>query len=438
MMVTLTPQMIGFLSIAGLLILIVFRAPIAIAMVVSGLAGISAILGFSTALSLLESVPMDVGRRYSFTIIPLFLLMGNLAVQSGLSGDLFMASKRLLARWKTGLPLASLTACGAFSAVSGSSLATAATMGRVAIPELTRNGYSPKIAAGTLAAGGTLGIMIPPSIGLLLYALITEQSVSTMFMAGIVPGILAFALYCVTVIIWQHFYPIQSPSSAPVKLSKRHAALKALPALVLFVAVMGGLYTGLFTPTEAAGSGAFLALIFALARGMRWAGFLLAVEQTVQASAMIFLIIIGAEVFGYLLSLSQITFDLIDLIRSWQLQPWQVLLIILGFFIVFGLFMDSLAIILLTVPIFFPLVVEFGIHPIWFGILAVVAIEIGLITPPVGLNLFVIRTIAPNISMRDVMVGALPFVGTDLIRLLILLAWPWLSLGLPDALGLLP
>ena len=436
-MTELTPQAIGFISIVALLMMIILRAPIAIAMVISGLAGVSAMLGFSTALSLLESIPMDVGRRYSFTIIPLFLFMGNLAVQSGLSSDLFVASQRFLSRWRTGLPLASLTACGAFSAVSGSSLATAATMGRVAIPELLRHGYSQRLAAGTLAAGGTLGIMIPPSIGLLLYALITEQSVSTMFMAGIIPGLLAFTLYCVTVILWQWFRPVSRPAQRQHLLSKRQASLKALPVVILFLAVMGGLYAGLFTPTEAAGAGAFLALIFALAKGMRWSGLMQAIEETILASAMIFLIIIGAEVFGYLLSLSQITFDLVDMIRAWQLQPWQVLLIILAFFIVFGLFMDSLAIILLTVPIFFPLVIELGIHPIWFGILAVVAIEIGLITPPVGLNLFVIRSIAPSIPLRDVMLGALPFVGTDFIRLIILLLLPGLSLWLPTVLGLL-
>jgi tripartite ATP-independent transporter DctM subunit len=310
-------------------------------------------------------------------------------------------------------------------------------MGRVAIPELLRHGYSQRLAAGTLAAGGTLGIMIPPSIGLLLYALITEQSVSTMFMAGIIPGLLAFTLYCVTVILWQWFRPVSRPAQRQHLLSKRQASLKALPVVILFLAVMGGLYAGLFTPTEAAGAGAFLALIFALAKGMRWSGLMQAIEETILASAMIFLIIIGAEVFGYLLSLSQITFDLVDMIRAWQLQPWQVLLIILAFFIVFGLFMDSLAIILLTVPIFFPLVIELGIHPIWFGILAVVAIEIGLITPPVGLNLFVIRSIAPSIPLRDVMLGALPFVGTDLIRLIILLLLPGLSLWLPTVLGLL-
>lgn len=436
-MLDMSAQTIGFVSIFGLLVMIALRAPIAVAMMISGIVGVAAIIGWVPALSILESAPIDVARRYSFTMIPLFLLMGNLAVQSGLSADLFVASRRLLRRWRSGVPLASVSACGAFSAVSGSSLATAATMARVAVPEMLRNGYSKPLAAGTLAAGGTLGIMIPPSIALLLYALITEQSVGAMFMAGIVPGIVAFLLYCVTVVILVARNPGQRDSQAPDTLSVLQAMSKGIPVMVLFLAVMGGLYGGLFTPTEAAGAGAFLALLFALVRGMRWAGFMEAVTQTIRSSATIFLIIMGAEVFGYLLSISQITFELVDLIRSWELQSWQVLLIILGFFIIFGLFMDSLAIILLTVPIFFPLVLEMGIHPIWFGILAVVAIEIGLITPPVGMNLFIIRSVAPEVSLRDVMVGVVPFVVADFVRLGILIAIPTLSLGVPKLLGLL-
>lgn len=436
-MFDLSAQSIGFIAIFGLLLMIALRAPIAIAMMLAGLLGVAAIIGWLPAMSILESAPIDVARRYSFTMIPLFLLMGNLAVQSGLAADLFVASRRLLRRWRSGIPLASLSACGAFSAVSGSSLATAATMARVAIPEMLRNGFSKPLAAGTLAAGGTLGIMIPPSIALLLYALITEQSVGAMFMAGLAPGLLALLLYSATVVILVSRNPAQRITNTAENLSISQAISKAIPVLILFLAVMGGLYAGLFTPTEAAGAGAFLALLFALVRGMRWAGFMAAITQTIRASATIFLIIIGAEVFGYLLSISQITFELVDLIRSWELQSWQVLLIILGFFIVFGLFMDSLAIMLLTVPIFFPLVLEMGINPIWFGILAVVAIEIGLITPPVGMNLFVIRSVAPDVSTRDVMIGVIPFVLADFIRLGILLAVPAISLGMPALMGLI-
>jgi tripartite ATP-independent transporter DctM subunit len=309
-------------------------------------------------------------------------------------------------------------------------------MARVAIPEMLTSGYSPRLAAGTLAAGGTLGIMIPPSIALLLYALITEQSVGAMFMAGLIPGVLAFLLYCVTVVILVRRNPGQAETTAADHLSIAQAIAKGVPVLVLFLTVMGGLYGGLFTPTEAAGAGAFLAFVFAVYRGMRFSGFISAVTATIRTSATIFLIIIGAELFGYLLSVSQITFELVNFIRDLNLQPWQVLVIILGFFIVFGLFMDSLAIILLTVPIFYPLIVEMGIDPIWFGILAVVAVEIGLITPPVGMNLFIIRSVAPGISLRDVMYGTVPFVLADIVRLIILLLFPALILILPQWMGL--
>lgn len=435
-MLGISPQLIGFGAIGLLLLMIGLRAPVAIAMIVSGLLGVAGIIGVEAAFTILESAPIDVGRNYSFTMIPLFLLMGNLVAQSGLSSDLFQSANRLFWRWRAGLPLASVSACGAFSAVSGSSLATAATMGRVAIPEMLKHGYSNRLAAGTLAAGGTLGIMVPPSIALLLYALITEQSVAAMFMAGILPGLVAYLLYCVTVVILVSRTGGDTKPRNTSELTLVQAYLKAVPVLVLFTAVMGGMYGGFFTPTEAAGAGAFLALLFALYRGMRFPGFVIAVTDTIRASATIFLIILGAEVFGYLLSLSQITFELVAYMESLNLSANQVLLIILVFFIIFGLFMDSLAIILLTVPVFFPLVDAMGIDPIWFGILAVVAIEIGLITPPVGMNLFIIRSVVEKLALKDVMIGVVPFVGADFVRIAILFLFPWISLALPGALGL--
>lgn len=429
-------MLIGVLCCMGLIGLLAIRVPIAIAMMVSGLAGLWALIGWETALSLLEAAPFDVARRYSFTMIPLFLLMGQLAAQAGLAADLFAASRRLLRRSPAGIPLSALSACGAFSAVSGSSLATAATMGRVAIPDMMRFGVSAPLAAGTIAAGGTLGIMVPPSIALLLYALITEQSVGALFMAGIVPGVIAFLLYALTISLWIGRRPPVTPENQEEELTRQQAMLRLLPALVMFITVMGGLYGGWFTPTEAAGAGAFLALLLALYRGVRWQGIRSAIVSTLRASGMIFLIIIGAEIFGYVLSVSQIAFGLVDGLRSLDLAPWAVLLMILGFFLICGLFMDSLAIILITVPIVFPLVQELGIDPIWFGILAVVAIEIGLVTPPVGMNLFVIRSVAPGVALQDVVQGILPFVGADLIRLALLLMFPVLSLWLPGLAGL--
>ncbi|HSF94682.1 MAG TPA: TRAP transporter large permease, partial [Thermohalobaculum sp.] len=309
------------------------------------------------------------------------------------------------------------------------------TMTRVAYPEMRAQGYDPRLAAGSLAAGGTRGIMIPPSIALLLYALITENSVGTMFLAGFLPGLLAFVLYvaCVTVMaqFWRPSAAHAAADLGPLGLALRRFA----PVAVLFGLVMGGLYGGFFTPTEAGGAGAALALVFALARGLRWPGFIDALRETVQLSATIFVILIGAEVFGYLLSVSQISFAMADMIREAGWAPWQLMLAIMVFYLVLGCFMESLAMILLTVPIFYPLVIDAGFDPVWFGVIAVVTVETGLISPPVGMNLFVVRAAARGLELRDVMVGVLPFVFTDIIRLAILIAFPSIALALPRLLG---
>jgi tripartite ATP-independent transporter DctM subunit len=308
-------------------------------------------------------------------------------------------------------------------------------MTRVAYPEMRAQGYDARLAAGSLAAGGTLGIMIPPSIALLLYALITEQSVGAMFLAGFLPGLLAFALYvvCVTVMarIWRPSKAHADADPGSLGLALR----RFLPVAVLFGMVMGGLYGGVFTPTEAGGAGAALALVFALMRGLRWPELLAALRETVQVSATIFIILIGAEVFGFLLSVSQISFAMADMIRDAGWAPWQLMLAILVFYLVLGCFMESLAMILLTVPIFYPLVIDAGFDPIWFGVITVVIVETGLISPPVGMNLFVVRGAVDDLELKDVMVGVLPFVLTDIIRLAILIAFPVITLALPRLLG---
>jgi len=296
-------------------------------------------------------------------------------------------------------------------------------------------GYDPRLAAGSLAAGGTLGIMIPPSIALLLYALITEQSVGDMFLAGFLPGLLAFTLYavCVAVMarVWRPLGAQADADPGPLGLAIR----RFIPVAVLFGLVMGGLYGGFFTPTEAGGAGAAMALLFALWRGLRWPDFRDALAETVRISAMIFVILIGAEVFGFLLSVSQISFAMADWIREAGWSPMQLLLAIVLFYVVLGCFMESLAMILLTVPIFYPLVIDAGFDPIWFGVIAVVTVETGLITPPVGMNLFVVRAAAGELELRDVMKGVLPFVVTDIVRLAILIGFPAISLTLPRLLG---
>lgn len=431
----MSPQETGFLAIAALLVLLALGCPVGIAMIGVGFAGFAAIVGWGPALSVLETGAFETASNYSFTLVPLFLLMGSLVSRAGLSRDLFLAARRFTHGWQGGLALAGVTASAAFSAVCGSSLATASTMTRVAYPEMRAQGYDPRLAAGSLAAGGTLGIMIPPSIALLLYALITEQSVGTMFLAGFLPGLLAYVLYagCVAVMarVWRPLGAQTDADPGPLGLALR----RFLPVAVLFGLVMGGLYGGFFTPAEAGGAGAALALGFALWRGLRWAELREALAETVRITAMIFVILIGAEVFGFLLSVSQISFAMAGMIREAGWSPMQLLLAIVVFYLVLGCLMESLAMILLTVPIFYPLVIDAGFDPVWFGVIAVVTVETGLISPPVGMNLFVVRATAGELALRDVITGVLPFVLTDLIRLAILIAFPAIALTLPRLLG---
>lgn len=447
----MSAEAVGTLCIAALVGLLLAGCPVALAMMLVGTAGFAAIVGPGPALSILEKSAFDVASNHALTLVPLFLLMGAIAARAGLSRDLFAAARRLSGGRPGGLAVAGIAASGAFSAVSGSSLATASAMTRVAWPEMRRHGTDSRLASGALAAGGTLGIMIPPSIALLLYALITEQSVGAMFAAGLVPGLVAFSLYALTAALVARVWTdrgADSPTGAGDTGRTADAScptasprdgegtlLGAAPVLGLFTLVMGGLYGGVFTPTEAGGAGAGLALVIAVARGTGWRALTAALVETVAVSAGVFLILIGAEVFGYLLSVSRIAPALAAAVEAAGWGPLALLAAILAFYLVLGCVMESLAMILLTVPIFFPLVEAAGIDPIWFGVLCVVAVETGLITPPMGLNLFVVRAAAPGLELRTVMVGALPFVAADVVRLTLLVALPGLSLWLPRALG---
>ena len=431
----MTPLEIGYISIAILFVIIILGCPIGLGMIIVGFGGFAAIVGVDPALTILKNGAYETASNYSFTLIPLFLLMGNLVSQSGMARNLFLGAEGLTRGWPGGLAAAGVTASAVFSTVSGSSLATASTMTRVAYPEMAARGYDNRLAAGSLAAGGTLGIMIPPSIALLLYALITEQTVTDMFLAGFLPGVLAYVLYMVTIVIMARYWRGEAGSAD----RGRHVAVADLvgyfaPAVVLFGLVMGGLYGGFFTPTEAGGAGAALALIYAIARGMRFPQFVEALRETVRTTATIFIILIGANIFGYVLSTSQISNEIVSFMQDNAFEPWQVLGLILIFYIILGCFMESLAMILLTVPIFFPIVVASGFDPVWFGVIAVVTVELGLITPPIGMNLFMVKIVANRLAMRTIMVGVLPFVLTDIVRLLILIAFPAITLFLPGRL----
>lgn len=426
----MTSSMIGLICIIGMLIMIGLRAPIALAMAATGLLGFAWIIAFEPALALLDSSPYETLSTYSFSPIPMFILMGVFASKARMSTELFSGAKTLFGSWRGGMALASVTSCGIFSAISGSSLATAASMSRVALPEMEKNGYAHSLATGTLAAGGTLGIMIPPSIALLLYALITEQSVGDMFIAGIIPGLLGLVLYCVAIAITVKLRPELAQRGEKTSFLEKAAGLKGLlPFTGIFAVIIGGIYAGLFTPTEAAAVGAFSTLILAIFRGMTFKQFLGSIEESLLMSAMIFFMIIGADIFGYFLSVSRISFSLVEIVDALQLTPFTILICVLILFVLLGCVMDSMAMLLLTVPVVFPLIQAAGIDPIWFGIVAVITVEVGLITPPIGMNVFVIKAVAPHVSIKDIFKGVLPFVLSDVVRLALLIAFPSIALG---------
>ena len=427
----MTAPLIGLACIGGMLLLIALRCPIALAMAITGFVGFGLIVTFDASFTILNTGPFETLSNYSFSPIPLFIFMGVLASKARMSAELFAAARSLFGGWRGGMALSAVTACGFFSAISGSSLATAASMSRVALPEMRQHGYAPSLAAGSLAAGGTLGIMIPPSIALLLYALITEQSVGDMFIAGILPGILGLGLYCAAIAVMVALRPDSAQPGTATTLRQKLVGLKGMgPFAGIFFVIMGGIYSGLFTPTEAAAVGAAGALAIAVWRGLRWAGLWDAVEEALLMSAMIFFMIIGAEIFGYFLSVSRISFALVDYVDALGLSPLGVLMAILVLYILLGCVMDSLAMLLLTVPVVFPLAIGAGFDPIWFGVISVIAVELGLITPPVGMNVFVLKAVAPDISLRDMYRGVFPFVLSDVLRLALLIAFPWLALGL--------
>ncbi|MBN2905249.1 MAG: TRAP transporter large permease [Rhodobacteraceae bacterium] len=442
------------LGVFGLMLGAIFlRMPVAVAMGLAGFGGSWAILGSPNAtLSQLKTLSYDTFSSYSLSVVPLFLLMGQFATRSGMSAALFGAAADWLGHRRGGLAMAAVGACAGFGAISGSSLATASTMGQVALPEMRRRGYSDALASGALAAGGTLGILIPPSVILVLYAVLTQQNLAKMFVAALVPGLLAAVGYMVTVAIYVRVAPGAAGTAPRVALGQRMRGLvRVWPVVAIFALVMGGIAAdwdwgkagvqALFTPTEGAAVGALATGLYGvMTGGLDWRGFSGAVRETAASTAMIFFILLGAQVFGGFLALSQTPQALAGWVQAQGIGPYWVLAAMLLCYLLFGCVMDSLSMILLTIPVFFPIVqgLELGLSPeeqaIWFGILALIAVEVGLITPPVGLNLFILNALAPDIPVGRTYRGVLPFVLSDLVRVGLLLAFPVLSLGLMRAL----
>jgi len=424
---------VAVLAFLLLMVLIVLRTPIAVAMIVSGLAGTTAISGWSTALATLKQGPFERATSYTLVVIPLFVLMGYLASQSGLSASLFRAANVWLGHLRGGLAMATVVGCAGFGAICGSSLATSATMAAVALPEMKRYRYADTLATGSVAAGGTLGIMIPPSIIFVLYGIMTEQSIGKLLLAGVVPGIVETVLFCVAIAIATALIPASGAPGPKATFGERLVALRGVwEVLVLFVIVIGGLYAGLATPIESAAFGVVGALFFGVAkRTLTWRGLLGALDQTVRTTAMIFLIVIGADLFGYFMALSQLPLAMATWLIHLNVGAMSVLWIILVVYLILGCVMDELAIILLTVPIFFPVVMQLGFDPIWFGVIIVVTVQIGLVSPPVGLNVFVIAGMARDVPIPRIFRGIMPFLAAMVVLLVVLTAWPDLALILP-------
>ena len=433
---------LGFLSFPVLLLLIFLRAPVGLAMLLCGLGGLHLALGGPDVfLARLKSETYTTFSSYSLSIIPMFLLMGQFATLSGMSTSLFRAAESWVGHRRGGVAMAAVGACAGFGAICGSSLATAATMGKVALPELRRQGYPGGFATATLAAGGTLGILIPPSVILVVYAILTEQNIAKLFLAAVVPGLLAAAGYVVAISLYVRRHPEAGGTRAPVPMPERWRALaRVWPVLAVFSLVVGGIYLGWFTPTEGAAVGAAGTGLAALVSGnLGWKVFTESIAATATSTAMIFFIVLGAAIYNGFLALTQVPQELSSIVGSLGLGPWTVLLLILAFYLAFGCLMDSLSMILLTVPIFFPLVssLDFGMSAehvaIWFGILVLIVVEVGLVTPPVGMNLFVINAMSPETPMSDTYRAVLWFIGSDIVRVVLLVAFPAITLFLlPD------
>jgi len=434
-MSTDTVAILGFVALFALMLL---RVPVGMAMGLVGVSGFSYLVGGAPALKLVGQTSMRTVTDYTFGVIPMFLLMGAFVTSSGMSRELFRTANNLVGHLRGGLGIATVAACGGFAAICGSSVATAATFSTVAYPEMRRYGYPQSFATGVIAAGGTLGAMLPPSTVLAVYGIITEQDIGKLFIAGIIPGLLAISMYMITIAIIGWLKPGFLPAGKPTPWNERIAGLKDIWApLLLFIFVIGGLY-GLpflprFTPTEAGGVGASGAFLIGILSGrLNKDGILTSLLQATRTAAAVFTVLIGALLFGYFLTITQTPQKVTAFLTALGLGKYGVLALIMLMYLLLGCLMDAMAMIILTIPIIFPVIIHLGFDPIWFGVIIVMTVELGLIHPPVGMNVFVIKSVIKDVSFTTIFKGVIPFIVTDLIRLVILIAFPILALWLPS------
>jgi tripartite ATP-independent transporter DctM subunit len=431
----MSPTAAGVLGLAVLFVLFFLRMPIGICMLLVGGIGFASLVNWPAASSLLGSEPFHVTSSYALSVIPLFVLMGLFATLSGMARDFYAAAYAWIGHWRGGLAGATIAACSGFSALSGSSVATAATIGQVALPEMRRYRYDNRLATGAVAAGGTLGILIPPSAGMVVYAILTEQSIGRLFLAGVLPGLLLTAMFLVTIAIVCTIYPAYGPPGDRLRRGERaRASIRALPMLAIVVLTIGGIYVGLFTPSEAAAVGAFLAMVLAwLRRALSVRTLIDVLLETVRTSGLIFLILIGATLFSQFIAVTRIPSDLAEFLVGLNLPKIVVLAVILATYIVLGMFMEGFAMMVLTLPVVFPIVTALGYDPIWFGVIMVIVLEMGLISPPVGVNVFVVKGVAGDVPMNEIFAGILPFWAAMIVCIVILVAVPEIALMLPNS-----
>ncbi len=429
---------LGVIAFPILFVLLALRVPIGLGMLLVGAGGTAYIAGWLPIMSQAKSSAFYLFSNYELSVIPLFLLMGNFASRAGMSGALFRFASACLGHRKGGVAMAAVGACAGFGAICGSSLATAATMGKVALPELRRLGYSGSLSTGALAAGGTLGILIPPSVILIIYSILTEQNIAKMFLAAMVPGVLAAIGYMLVIAIFARIVPGAGREAARVPMAERLKLLGGIWHIVLiFVVMLGGIYGGIFTPTEGAAVGATgTGLLAMFSRKFGWSALMDVIQNTAVTTGMIFLVLLGAEFFNAFIALTRLPYELAAYVDAAQFSPLFVVACILVIYVFLGCLMDSMAMILLTIPVFFPMIsgMDFGMSveevAIWFGILTLIVVEVGLITPPVGMNVFIINKMAGDVRIADTFKGVLPFLLSDFVRVAILFAFPSITLFL--------
>ena len=430
----MSPTIVGIIGLAALFILIFTRMPVGFLMALIGVFGFGYVVSFAAAMNMMAKDIFDVFGSYNLTVIPLFILMGQIAYHAGISSRLFAVAYKFIGHWPGGMAIATIGACACFSAICGSTNATAATMAAVTLPEMRKYNYKDSLATGVVAAGGSLGILVPPSVIFIIYGIMTEQSIGKLFMAGVLPGILLTFLFILAIIVWTRMNPQLAPRGPKSSFKDKIASLSGLvETILLFILVMGGLFGGIFTPTEAGAVGAFGTLIIAVARrNITFSGFVQSLFETTRISCMILVIVAGATIFGHFLAITRIPFDIANWVAGLNLPSFAIMGLIILVFLIGGCFIDALALIMLIVPIFYPVVTAMGFNPLWFGVVIVLVTQIGVITPPVGINVYVVKSVAWDVPLHVIFKGVVPLLVALVVGTLLMFPFPQLALFLPS------